>query len=127
MDLLLDTCAFIWWDSGGGLSSAAAAALHNPDNRLHLSHASLWEMQLKHQKGKLRLRKPLGEIIEDQCRQNRLCMLAIESADIYGLSQLAFHHSDPFDRLIISQARLRGFAVVTDDGEFAKYGVPIVW
>jgi PIN domain nuclease of toxin-antitoxin system len=54
MDLLLDTCTFIWWDSGGGsLSAVAAAALQDPANRLHLSHASLWEMQLKHPKGKL--------------------------------------------------------------------------
>jgi PIN domain nuclease of toxin-antitoxin system len=48
MDLLLDACAFIWWDSGGGLSSVAAAALQDPANRLHLSLASLWEMQIKH-------------------------------------------------------------------------------
>ena len=41
MDLLLDTCAFIWWDSGGGLSTKAAVALQDPGNRLHLSHASL--------------------------------------------------------------------------------------
>jgi len=127
MDLLLDTCAFIWWDSGGGLSSVAAAALQDPANRLHLSLASLWEMQLKHQRGKLLLRKPLAEIIEEQCRQNGLLLLAIEPADIYGLSQLPFHHADPFDRLIISQAKQRGFSVVTEDGEFPRYGVPIVW
>ena len=128
MDLLLDTCAFIWWDSGGGsLSSVAAAALHDLTSRLHLSYASIWEMQLKHQKGKLRLRQPLVEIIREQCAQNGLVLLAIEPPDIYGLGQLPFHHADPFDRLIISQAKLRGFSVVTDDGEFAKYGVPIVW
>jgi PIN domain nuclease of toxin-antitoxin system len=82
MDLLLDTCAFIWWDSGGGsLSSAAVAALQDPGNRLHLSHASLWEMQLKHQRGKLLLRKSLSEIIEEQCRQNGLILCAIERDD----------------------------------------------
>jgi PIN domain nuclease of toxin-antitoxin system len=128
MDLLLDTCAFIWWDSGGGiLSPVAATALQDPANRLHLSHVSLWEMQLKHQRGKLLLRKPLAEIIAEQCQQNGLLLLSIEPADVYGLSQLPFHHADPFDRLIISQARLHGFSVVTDDGEFPKYGVPIVW
>ena len=62
MDLLLDTCAFIWWDSGvGSLSTVAVSALADSANRLHLSHASLWEMQLKHQKGKLLLWKPLAD------------------------------------------------------------------
>jgi PIN domain nuclease of toxin-antitoxin system len=60
------------------LSPPAATALQDPANRLHLSLASLWEMQLKHQRGKLLLRKPLAEIIEEQCRQNGLLLLAIE-------------------------------------------------
>lgn len=128
MDLLLDTCAFIWWDSGGGaLSAVAVAALRDSANRLHLSHASVWEMQLKHQKGKLLLRKPLADIVQEQGTQNGLRLLPIEPAAIYGLGQLPPHHTDPFDRLIISQSRLHGFSVVTDDAEFAKYGVPIVW
>jgi len=128
MDLLLDTCTFIWWDSGGNrLSTAASAALHDSTNRLHLSHASLWEMQLKHQKGKLLLRKPLTEIIQEQVAQNGLQLLAIEPEDIYALSELPTHHADPFDRIIIAQARRRGFSVVTDDGEFGQYGGPVVW
>src|SRR5437868_2528956 len=93
MDLILDTCAFIWWDSAGGaLSSTAATALNDPANRLHLSHVSIWEMQLKHQKGKLVLRKPLAEILEEQCRQNGLLLLPIELGAIYGLGQLPLHH-----------------------------------
>ncbi|MBI2946679.1 MAG: type II toxin-antitoxin system VapC family toxin [Verrucomicrobia bacterium] len=128
MELLLDTCAFIWWDSvSRNLSAVAASALHDPANRLHLSHASLWEMQIKHQKGKLRLEKPLAEIVQEQCVRNGLLLLPIEPRDIYGLDQLPFHHADPFDRLIISQARIRGFRVVTDDVEFARYGAPLLW
>ncbi len=87
------------------MSSVAAAALQDPANRLHLSHVSLWEMQLKHQKGKLLLRKPLAEIVAEQCRVNGLLLLAIEPPDIYGLGQVPPHHADPFDRLIISQAQ----------------------
>src|SRR5437868_4508762 len=107
MELLLDTCAFIWWDSGGGeLSPIAEAALRDPSNRLHLSHASIWEMQLKHQKGRLRLRRPLPEIVDEQCAQNGLILLPIDLRAIYGLANLPLHHADPFDRLIISQAKL---------------------
>jgi PIN domain nuclease of toxin-antitoxin system len=128
MDLLLDTCAFIWWDSDlTRISAAATAALRNPANRLFLSHASLWEMQLKHQKGKLPLRKPLREIVEDQCRLNGVILVPIEPAAIYGLGHLPPHHADPFDRLIISQATIAGWPVITDDGEFQKYGLNIIW
>jgi PIN domain nuclease of toxin-antitoxin system len=128
MELLLDTCAFIWWDSGGGdLSDEASKAMLDPANRLRLSHASIWEMQLKHQKGKLQLRRPLREIIQEQCDRNGLILLPIEPDSIYNLAQLEFHHVDPFDRLIISQAKLNRFSVITDDPEFRKYNVPIVW
>jgi PIN domain nuclease of toxin-antitoxin system len=127
MDLLLDTCTFIWWDSGGGLSPLALATLQDPANQLHLSHASLWEMQLKQQKGKLLLRKTLPDIVREQCVQNGLRLMPIEPAAIYGLSQLPPHHADPFDRLIISQAKFHNFAVVTSDPEFSKYGLGIIW
>ena len=65
--------------------------------------------------------------VQEQCAQNGLQLLPIEPPDIYGLAQLPSHHADPFDRLIVSQIKRCGFSVVTDDGEFAKYGVPIVW
>lgn len=127
MDLLLDTCVFIWWDSGGSLSAKAVAALAEPVNRLYLSHASLWEMQLKHDKGKLNLRRPLPELIRDQASQNGLGLLAIEPDDIFALGRLPSHHADPFDRLIIAQAMRRGMTIVTHDGEFRRYGVPVFW
>ena len=84
-------------------------------------------MQLKHQKGKLLLRKALADIIQQQCAQNGLLLLPIEAGAIYGLGQFPSHHADPFDRLIVSQAKLHGFSIVTNDGEFAKYRVPILW
>src|SRR5437879_8444259 len=88
MDLLLDTCSFIWWDSDERkLSSAAMAAMKDPLNRLRLSIASIWEMQLKHQKGRLKLRKALPEIVQEQCAQNGLLLLPIETGNIYGLGQ----------------------------------------
>jgi PIN domain nuclease of toxin-antitoxin system len=128
MDLLLDTCAFIWWDSGGGdLGAVAVAMLQDPANRLHLSLVSIWEMQLKHQKGRLLLRKPLADIVEEQRARNGLLLLPIEAGAVYGLGQLPSHHADPFDRMIISQAKFHGFSVVTNDKEFPKYGVPVVW
>ena len=66
-------------------------------------------MQLKHQKGKLPLRKPLADIVQEQGAQNGLQLLPIEPPDIYGLGQLPSHHADPFDRLILSQIKRCGF------------------
>jgi len=84
-------------------------------------------MQIKQQKGRLLLRCPLSQIIQEQCSQNGLLLLAIEPGDIFGLAGLPPHHSDPFDRIIISQAKRRRTAIATDDAEFAKYGAKVIW
>lgn len=71
MKLLFDTHAFIWWDGDASkLSTAALAACHSQANSLHLSLASVWELQIKLQLGKLSLRLPLANALRDQQRQN---------------------------------------------------------
>ncbi len=82
MNLLLDTHAFIWWDSEPGKLSAQVLALcQDSRNTLLLSVASVWEMQIKLQLGKLKLTLPLAEIVESQRRD--LCRKAgpLESQD----------------------------------------------
>ncbi len=75
MKLLFDTHAFIWWDSQASrLSPPALAACSDPDNELLLSTASVWEMQIKLQLGKMQLRAPLAKIIADQ-RANGAALL----------------------------------------------------
>jgi PIN domain nuclease of toxin-antitoxin system len=128
MKLLLDTHAFIWWDEDPArLGTAAHAACLNPDNGLVLSTASIWEMQLKRMIGKLTLRKPLRELLDDQVRQNGLEIAPVGVEHILRLDSLPFHHRDPFDRILIAQAQVEGWSVVTQDGAFAQYGVPVVW
>jgi PIN domain nuclease of toxin-antitoxin system len=94
---------------------------------LYLSLASVWELQIKLQLGKLMLRGNLPSILSEQQRTNHLQLLAIELPDILGLSKLPSHHRDPFDRLIISQALRGGFELVTHDSEIGKYPVTILW
>lgn len=73
MNLLLDTHAFIWWYSEPEkLSKSVLAACQDVTNLLALSVASVWEMQIKAQLGKLQLAKPLSEIIQHQQEQNQL-------------------------------------------------------
>ena len=128
MRLLLDTHAFIWLDEASEkLSDKALTACRDTSNTLHLSLASIWEMQIKIQTGKLTLQEPLGQLIRRHQSQNGLTLETIVLPDILHLETLPFHHRDPFDRMIIAQTMQRGFHVVTVDEKFAAYGVPLFW
>jgi PIN domain nuclease of toxin-antitoxin system len=126
--LLFDTHAFIWWDGDKSkLSAAALNACQSPANSLHLSLASVWELQIKMQLGKLTLRLPLADVLRDQQRENGLVLESVMLEDILALSVLPLLHRDPFDRLIIAQAQRQGFQIVTHDSELARYPVAVLW
>ena len=120
--------AFIWWDGDQSkLSAAALAACQSTENSLHLSLASVWELQIKMQLGKLALRLPLADVLRDQQQQNGLVLEPVTLEDILALSALPALHRDPFDRLIIAQANRGGFHLVTHDPELARYPVAVLW
>jgi PIN domain nuclease of toxin-antitoxin system len=126
--LLFDTHAFIWWDGEQSkLSGAVLDACQSPANSLHLSLASIWELQIKMQLGKLALRLPLADVVRDQQQQNGLVLEPVTFEDILALSLLPGLHRDPFDRLIIAQANRGGFHLVTHDPEFTRYQVSVLW
>lgn len=128
MKLLLDTHAFIWWDSEPTrLSSRALAVCQDSENTLLLSVASAWEMQIKIQLGKLRLGLPLGKLIENQQSVNSLEILRIGLEHVLALDQLPSVHKDPFDRLLVAQARIEGARLVTNDPVMANYPVEVIW
>ena len=128
MNLLLDTHAFIWWSiDPDKLSPGARAACEDAANQLMLSVASVWEMQIKAQLGKLRLPAPLAALVDHQASRNGLGLLAIELPHIYALQDLPQHHRDPFDRLIVAQATVAGLTIVTADRAFASYAAPVLW
>ncbi|MDQ3013808.1 MAG: type II toxin-antitoxin system VapC family toxin, partial [Acidobacteriota bacterium] len=105
MKLLLDTHTFIWWDSQPHkLSATVSAHLQSPLNIILLSVASIWEMQIKHQLGKLPLRLPLADIIKGQQQSNGIVLLPVLAEHVLALDQLPSHHKDPFDRLLLAQA-----------------------
>lgn len=128
MKLLLDTHAFIWWDSDPlRLSQNALRLCQDPRNRLLLSAGSAWEMQIKMQIGKLRFSLSLEELLGNQQRVNNLEMIPITLGHILGLERLPMHHKDPFDRLLIAQAIAEGAALVSGDSIFANNPVEVVW
>jgi PIN domain nuclease of toxin-antitoxin system len=100
MKLLLDTHAFIWWDSEPSrLSPRALALCQNPENLLIVSVVSIWEMQIKLQLGKLKLQLPLKDTIANQQKTNQVAILPTILPHVLALSDLPVHHGDPFDRL----------------------------
>jgi PIN domain nuclease of toxin-antitoxin system len=120
--LLLDTHTFIWWDSEPARLSAAALALCNdPSNELVVSVASLWEIQIKRQLGKLNLRLPLAEIVLHQQETNEVAILPILPAHVLALEELPSHHRDPFDRLLVAQALVEGAPLVRADSPPRPY------
>jgi PIN domain nuclease of toxin-antitoxin system len=128
MKLLLDTHAFIWWyNDPQQLPEPVLLACRDTSNLLLLSVASVWEMQIKSQLGKLRIEKPLEKIIQRQKEQNQLQVIPITLPVVLKLDDLPLHHRDPFDRLIIAQARLENLWLVSNDREFEQYDVSLFW
>lgn len=128
MKLLLDTHTFIWWDSEPAkLSQKALALCQEPANTLLLSVASIWEMQIKLQLGKLRLNLSLAEVIESQRQTNHIEVLPITLAHVLALESLPTRHKDPFDRLLIAQANVEEAVLVSCDQIFAQYQVKLAW
>jgi PIN domain nuclease of toxin-antitoxin system len=127
MKLLLDTHIFIWWDSDPNqLSSQAKALCEDPTNSLVLSVASIWEMQIKQQFGKLKLRLPLSELIDNQKQNNGIEILPINPEHVFFLDNLPLHHKDPFDRLLIAQASVENVKLLSADPLFTRYSIEVL-
>ena len=129
MKLLLDTHVFIWLDTAPEkISSTALALCQNQDNALYLSVASIWEMQIKQQLGKLNLRLPIVDMITTHQQDNDLKLLSIELEPIFQLQNLPLHHHDPFDRLILAQALQNEMMIISADTKFKHYdAVKTIW
>jgi PIN domain nuclease of toxin-antitoxin system len=111
------------------LSTTAMAACQDKANVLLLSVASLWEMQVKHQLGKLALDVPLTQIVREQTKLGNFTLLPIGANHVLGLDELPLHHNDPFDRLLMAQARCEGTQLVTADRTMSCYSahVQLLW
>ena len=128
MRLLLDTHTLIWWTGAPErLSERVSSFLADSNNELLLSLASVLEMQIKVQMGKLSLELPLPRLIENQQQANNLQILPIELAHVWALEELPNLHKDPFDRIRIAQAAVEGLPIVSVDRVFDSYGVDRRW
>jgi PIN domain nuclease of toxin-antitoxin system len=125
--LLLDTHTFLWSMSNGRLSAVAQQAFLNPENDLFFSAASYWEICIKVSIGKLQMVSNWSQLIDREMQINAIRWLPIEQTHCLELLNLPFHHSDPFDRLLIAQATYEGMTLVTADQNIGRYAIPTLW
>jgi PIN domain nuclease of toxin-antitoxin system len=128
MKLLVDTQSFLWLNGAlGSLPEGIVALCQDPRNDLLVSVASLWEIQIKCQIGKMTLPRSLDEIVEEEIRLNGVVVLPIRRAHVADLDHLPLLHRDPFDRIIVAQARVENATLVSSDRQLAGYPVSVLW
>lgn len=121
MRLLLDSHVALWWlAEPARLEPAARSAIEDPAHLLYVSAASIWEIGLKVSKGKLRVPAGYAELLWAEGMQP----LPISVAHAQAAIELPPIHADPFDRLLVAQARLEGLTLVTRDALISGYAVP---
>jgi len=127
MKFLLDTHTFLWFLGGDSeLSKQARMFIENPKHEKYVSIASFWEIAIKHSLRKLTLDVPFEEL-KNEVIKNSFQILPITFEDTLQLCTLPFHHSDPFDRVIISQAKGNDLTLLSRDNNFALYDVNLLW
>jgi PIN domain nuclease of toxin-antitoxin system len=124
LKFLIDTNIFLFAiEDSKRLSKKAILLLEDESNELLLSQASLWEITIKHSIGKLQFEDGLKKTMEQGIEKLDLQMMPIRSNHIYRVSELPFHHNDPFDRLLAAQCLEEKISIITTDPIFKKYKV----
>jgi PIN domain nuclease of toxin-antitoxin system len=126
--LLLDTHTLLWLAiDDPQLSDNARDLIADLDNELWLSPASYWEIAIKISLGKYEMTEPLAVFVARETNNNDISILPISPYHAQIVSELPFHHRDPFDRVMIAQSLADGLTVLSKDHQFAAYGVARAW
>ncbi len=127
MKALLDTHAFLWAISGDEKLSRRAGQIFSGPSDLWLSVASIWEILIKAQNGKMLLPEPTGPYLLKKLAENRIETLPVALDHVLRVESLPTHHRDPFDRMLIAQSLEEKLPVITSDVIFDRYGVDVIW
>jgi PIN domain nuclease of toxin-antitoxin system len=128
MRLLLDTHSFLWFtENNPKLSSLALSYLQDTNNQIFLSFASVWELAIKISTGRFVLNLPFETFFSQQLQVNRIALLEPTISHAAVVALLPYHHRDPFDRMIISQAVVEQIPILSAGTAFDAYGVTRLW
>jgi PIN domain nuclease of toxin-antitoxin system len=121
---LLDTHALLWWLSDHkSLTSKAAVAIKDGQNAIFVSAATAWEISIKRALGRLKAPANLEEVLASNNFQH--LPISLQHGLVAGA--LPRHHDDPFDRMLIAQAKTNQLTMITHDVRMEQYGVSILW
>jgi PIN domain nuclease of toxin-antitoxin system len=122
MNLLLDTCTFLWVAlDPSKLSTTAVQLFKDPSNTVYLSAVSAWEISVKHGLGQISLRQSPAQFIPDQRARHVIDPLALTEDAVILVETLPKIHRDPFDRMLICQALAHDLAIITPDRSIRQY------
>jgi PIN domain nuclease of toxin-antitoxin system len=120
---LLDSHVFLWLDTlDSRLKPEHVRTLADPENDLYLSTASIWELSIKRSLRRLKFDKPFA----DAAKEKSITLLPILAEHAEAVEGLPRHHSDPFDHMLIAQAKVEGLVLVTHDRILAEYDVAVL-
>ena len=128
VSLLLDTNVVIWTlSTDNKISTRARRAMSRAPVELSVSIVSVWEIVLKYQTGKLRFEAAFKEVADKILYESDWNILPMSPEHLSALAALPMMHKDPFDRMLVAQARHEGLTILTPDEQIRKYDVPTLW
>ena len=129
MKLILDTHALLWWSNGDArLSPNARNAIESPKSTVFVSAVSPWELAIETKLGRVKLPSArVATFMKRLTQESDFEPLPISWEHACAVQSLPDHHKDPFDRMLIAQARIEGAALVTMDTQLHDYRVALVW
>lgn len=123
---LIDTHTLLWYLKDSPELSKKSTEIINTEPTIFVSIVSLWEITIKKSIGKLQIDKSISEI-EDLCIKKEISILPIKSKHLDYLELLEKIHNDPFDRLLICQAKTEDLCIITKDSIIPSYSVNTIW
>jgi PIN domain nuclease of toxin-antitoxin system len=128
MRLLLDTHVLLWWiDGDPRISKRSHALISDAENAVSVGVASVWEIAIKAGLGQLKVPPDLQGYLRRQLARNEFALLPVLFEHAVGVRELPWHHRDPFDRLLIAQARAEQLSLVSRDPRMKAYEIDLLW
>lgn len=128
MNLLLDTCTFLWLIvESPELSSRARTLIRDPSHDVALSAVSTWEIALKYGLGRIQLPAPADRFIIEMRQKHEIRSLDLTEEASLQEPKLPGIHRDPFDRMLVCQAIIHGLTLITPDKVIQSYPARTAW